>query len=57
MTIENRERSHVAPHIRSTEQQILDALLRIEEILERHSVVAAPAEEPKSSGILKRGRK
>jgi hypothetical protein len=31
--LDNRERPHIEPHIRSLERQALDCLLRIEELL------------------------
>jgi hypothetical protein len=34
MTLENRQRKHEQTHQRTLEQQILDALLRIEELLQ-----------------------
>jgi hypothetical protein len=35
MTLENRQRKHEQTHQRTLEQQILDALLRIEELLQK----------------------
>jgi hypothetical protein len=54
MKIEERNRAHIENHIRTVEQQILDVLLRIEELLtprrEELSTEPSPTEK-------KRGRK
>jgi hypothetical protein len=56
-----RQRLHVAGHVRTNEQQILDALLRIEELLIgrfQPSAVApvAPKAEPTKKGGFIRGK-
>jgi hypothetical protein len=63
--LKNRERIQVEAHLRSLDQQILDALLRIEEILDRAfpdprvQAVAAPADgvNTKPGGMTIMGRK
>jgi hypothetical protein len=50
----DRERGHVANHIRTLEQQTLDALLRIEEILDR--AFPAPAKTVAEPVVAKKGR-
>jgi hypothetical protein len=58
----NRNRIHVEAHLRSLDQQILDALLRIEEILgrafpdprkEAQAIEALAEVSPRPSGITK----
>ena len=61
----SQERNHTDYHLRNIDQQVLDALLRIEEILDRafpdprKQVEAVPAEviDTKPGGITKVRRK
>jgi hypothetical protein len=53
MSLEQRVRLHEEPHVRTIERQILDVLLRIEEILER----AHPQPTSITAKVLGKGRK
>ena len=45
-TFPGRLRNHEASHVRTIEQQMLDALLRIEELLKPQAAQVEPAPQP-----------